>query len=164
MTAQPPKLDSAQLAAVYPTPKTYDELREAQQERENRRRLARPKYIPLKAALLMTGLVLAVLAFIAAAPEVMFAGAGITGVSALFLIGLFLMLCAWLIYRRINHWYDDYGANSRVFLVEYAILLGICALANYVVTTLWHQELLVIGLVHFVGVFIFVWATLRRSK
>ena len=149
---------------MYPTPKTYDQLRDAQQERENRRRLARPKYIPLKAALLATGLVLAVVAFIATVPELMLTGAGITGASALILIGLFIMLCAWLIYRRINHWYDDYGINGRVFLVQYAILLGICAAANYVVTTLWHQELFVIGLLHLVGVFVVVWVTLRRSK
>jgi len=140
-------------------------MREAQHERENRRRLARPKYIPLNAALLTTGVVLGVLALIATVPALMSAGVGFTGASVLFLIGLFIMLCAWLIYRRINHWFDECGLNGRVFLVLYAAVLVFCVVANYMAMAIWHQEPLIVGLaVHFVSIGIVVWVALRRSN
>jgi len=131
---------SKKLRPLYPTPKTYDELRARQRLRELRRRRALPKFAPLRVALLTTALFAMWVVYVGQIMPSILRPEAVTAVGALFLVGFALILFTWLAYRRISDWYDAYGSSGRVFLVSYAVVLLVWFYAASQMNSIWPNE------------------------
>lgn len=160
----PHKIDPATLGALYPTPKTYDEHRAELAARQARRKAARPKYVPLKVALLTTGAALAWTAFLSAFPGMIQEGS-INAISSTFLLGLVLMGAVWWVYRQASGWYDEYGLSGLVFFFSYLAIALVCMGLMQLGRAFWPQWLWGITAgAHLLLVYLTVHFTLAKAE
>lgn len=120
-----------ELAELYPTPKTYDELRADRQKIQVLRQERVPKYPEIRVVGELGGLVAFLQLIVYAVPSVLLLGNPLMGVSIGFLMGLIWFGLAWAHLHRTADVFGRIELPYALFMVVYVLSVLPVATACY---------------------------------